>query len=195
MIYIKDFEISKIPIETQYNECIFCFEDINSYSELFDFNDSMIKNINITEIEKICSVKKGIILLECGHNYHTDCFLTYIMHKLSYKEFVNFLSCSDFKCPLCMRKMHYLTICKILKEYKTMLLNDKKIITKKIIQLSLTVRYNRLTFWVNNMINREIYISDIYKYYKRHTLISHLKTLKNDISKKLQNMNYIKICT
>lgn len=196
---ITNFEIcNNIITPSFHNVCIFCLEDINkkqnkSVGDEVSTLKAMSKQYKFAKNEPVQCNIKGIIILGCNHNYHSECFMQYIIHKLDYKRDVYFLNCNEMKCPICMRKLYYTTICKLLETYKQLLESDIGVLKKEIYKFLYIKKRIKLMLFMRKIINKENYIGEIYNYYKIKHTFENLKNLKNNTINKVQMINSIKL--
>jgi hypothetical protein len=196
---ITNFEIcNNIVTPLFHNVCIFCLEDINkkqnkSVSDEVSALKTPLNRFDFAKNEVIQCNTNGIIILGCNHNYHSECFIQYIIHKLHNKRDMYFLNCNEMKCPICMRKLYYTTISKLLESYKQLLENDIGVLKKKIYKFSYIKKRIKFVFFMRKVINKENYIGEIYNYYKIKNTFENLKNLKNDIANKVQILNSIRL--
>lgn len=191
--------------ESAYNkECVICFEAItyckddtttqNKCRSIKDLKKYFYNCFNETQQhalslhpDQFLYIKKSHIILCCGHNFHSECFLLYIIHKL-YRDDFNFLIKSDdIKCPICRASFKCSTIHKLFKEYKTLLSKDNAEVKHKINKLSKWLKYQKVVFSIRRVLRKEIYIGEIYNYYKIKRIVKYFKAVDKDIQKK----NYI----
>lgn len=198
---ITNFEITQKLIEPVFNrECIFCFEDINNVNK--DVNNEDINNINkdannnLNEDVNITlklNVNESKIVLECGHNYHFVCFFRYIISKLQQHDIFLILKCKKFKCPLCRCKFDYLTLDSILRYYVFLLRRDLYVIKKNISKTILSKRYKKMLLFIKNIINKDVYLQEIYDYYKSKDKVKLLMKKEKEILTQIYILSNITI--
>jgi hypothetical protein len=171
-----NFKITDKLINPSFNkECIFCFEDVNneyvnneSESESVN-NESESESVNNKDVNNE-SVKLNIntskIILECNHNYHFMCFFRYIISKLKINDESIFLKYKRFKCPLCQSSLECSTLDNLLRTHAFLLNEDIKTIKNDINKKVLKIKYKKFVFFIKNILNKEIYLQELYNYYK-----------------------------
>jgi len=173
--------ITDIDIKPVYNkECIFCFEDINT--------------TNTNETTNNLKLNTSKIILKCNHNYHSVCFFRYIISKLINVDDYVFLKYKKFKCPLCQSKIKYWTLYKIIYNYIKLLKNDVKSRKRCINKKSLNKNCKKVEIFIKNILNKEIFLHEIYEYYKSKKEINKLKDEIQEILSMIYILQNITIC-
>lgn len=196
---ITNFEIcNNIVTPLFHNVCIFCLEDINkkqnkSVGEEVLALKTPLNQFDFAKNEQMQCNIQSLITLDCNHNYHSECFIQYIIHKLDHKRDMYFLNCNEMKCPICMRKLYYTTISRLLETCKHLLENDIGILKKKIYKFSYMKKRIKFMFFMRKIINKENYIGEIYNYYTIKNTFENLKNLKNDTINNVQILNSIRL--
>lgn len=195
---IQNFEITDKLIKPMYNkECIFCFEDVNSVILKEETN----KNVNNEGVNDECVNNKKIklnidtskIILECNHNYHFKCFFTYIISKFKIHDKFIILKFKKFKCPLCQCNFEYLTLYSLLRNYVYLLKKDVKLIKQNINTKLLKLKYKKCLLFIKNFVHKNVYLQEIYNYYKNKDDIKKLLTEKQEILTMIYILNNITI--
>lgn len=189
-----DFKISNEFIECVYNnECIICFDDIqylqkenrgkNFFKDVFSKFKYEKENF-LLHPKTYLNIKTTNITLCCGHIFHSECFLQYIIHKLYRTDFKFIAKSDDIICPICRNSFKCSTIHKIFQEYKRMLSRDIIEIINKINKSSSWLKYQKVVFSMRRVLRKEIYIGEIYSYYKVKRILNYLKIVKRELQKK-----------
>lgn len=189
----QNFKITDKLINSSFNQnCIFCFEDVNNVNldeENIDVNDV---NNDVNNDVKL-NINMSKIILECNHNYHFMCFFRYIISKLKINEQFLFLKYKKLKCPLCQSNLEYYELDIILRTYVFLLKDDIKIIKNDINKNLLKIRYKKFVFYIKNMLNRNIFLQDVYNYYKRKENIKKLIKKQQEILTMIYILQNIKL--
>lgn len=204
---ITNFEITQKLIEPVFNkECIFCFEDINfkdtnnediNNEDINNVNKDVNKNVNEDvnkdDITLKLNINESKIILECGHNYHFLCFFRYIISKLQQHDTFLILKYEKFKCPLCRCNFEYLALNSVFRYYIFLLKRDLHIIKKNINKKILSKRYKKFLLIIKNIVNKDVYLQEIYDYYQSKDKIKHLMEKKKEILTQIYILNNITI--
>lgn len=194
---IQNFKITDESINPSFNkDCIFCLEDVNNeyvnneYVNNEDTNNEYVNN-DVNDVKLNINMSK--IILECNHNYHFMCFFRYIISKLKINEQFLFLKYKKLKCPLCQSNLEYCELDIILRTYVFLLKDDIKIIKNDINKNLLKIRYKRFVFYIKNMLNRNIFLQELYNYYKRKENIKKLIKKQQEILTMIYILQNIKL--
>ena len=187
---INNIAFFNSPITTIFNkECSFCFENINKD----EINETDLQDKTFEEYKDICNLKTNVTLLGCYHNFHSECFINYIIHSLIYKDHEYILNCFKIKCPICRHPLNYSCIYDMLTEYNKLLTNDKQKLKQKIKRLSRHLKYLKFIFFCQKIIKKEMYLLHIHNYYKLKGCLNNLIELKANISRSLNIIRDIRL--